>query len=363
MSKAFQAVVYFSILTILALPALANEEYKWGIQQDWFDSIKNTLPSSNSYLFAKDDTGDSDDVATSVGIAAAEEVEEKKTGGYTDEEIAEMINNPLGNLWLLFTQNDTVWYSGDVLDKINEDDKIFNTLLINPVLPMQLTENWKYIFRPVIPINSFDLPSGLTVNQPGDPPTGVPGINVDFERETGLGDIVLWNAFSTNEGAKPPNVWGAGVTIMMDTATDERLGTGKWSAGPMALAMRITDKWIYGGILQHYWSFAGDSDRDNVNLSDLQYILRYRLTPETNIGFGPNIRYNWNAESGDKLSLPVGLGADTMINIGPLPVKIGLEAYYYVESPDAFGPEWQIRFLFVPVIPSPAWSKSAIFGK
>jgi hypothetical protein len=81
----------------------------------------------------------------------------------------------------------------------------------------------------------------------------------------------------------------------------------------------------------------------------------------TNIGFGPNIRINWDADSDNKWSVPVGLGADTLIKLGPHPVKIGFEAYYYVEKPDDFGPEWQIRFLFVPVIPSPKWSQKPLF--
>ncbi len=51
------------------------------------------------------------------------------------------------------------------------------------------------------------------------------------------------------------------------------------------------------------------------------------------------------------------IGVDTLIKIGPLPVKIGLEAYYYVERDDNFGPKFQLRFLFVPVLPAPAWSR------
>jgi hypothetical protein len=73
---------------------------------------------------------------------------------------------------------------------------------------------------------------------------------------------------------------------------------------------------------------------------------------------GPNIQYNWET---DELSLPVGMGFDTMINIGKLPVKIGAEAYYYVAQDDDFGPEWQLRFFFVPVLPSPKWSQKPLF--
>lgn len=282
--------------------------------------------------------------------------EDYMEGEYTQEQITEMINNPLGELWLFFTQNDTYSYGGDALDKLNKDNRIMNSTLLMPVIPFQLTENWKVIARPVIPINSFDVPNDVSFI-PGIPPQ----IRVGFERETGLGDIVLMTALGTNEMVKPPNIFGFGTTMMFDTASDDELGTGKNSIGPMAMAMHIDDKWIYGLIAQHWESVSGDGDRNDVSLSDLQYIGRYRLSPETNIGFSPNIRYNWEADSGDRWSIPVGLGFDTMISIGPVPAKIGIEFYHYIEQPDPFGAEWQIRFFLAPVIPSPKWAKTPIF--
>ena len=279
--------------------------------------------------------------------------------------LAEAMANPLSYLWLMFTQNDTKWYDGDIMDSLGEDSKIMNTTLLMPVLSMQLTEKWKTIFRPVIPINSFDTIGNVDIS------TGtVPEITgIEFDRKTGLGDIVLWTAFSNQY--TPPFVWGFGPTIMMNTATDDQLGTGKWSAGPMALAVSITEKWIIGGVAQHWWSFAGDDEisfdtdfgpvtveRPDVNLTDFQYIIRYRYSDVTNIGAAPNIQYNWET---DELSLPVGIGFDTLIKIGKLPAKIGLEAYYFVVQDEKFGPEWQLRFLFVPVLPAPEWSRNPLF--
>jgi hypothetical protein len=72
----------------------------------------------------------------------------------------------------------------------------------------------------------------------------------------------------------------------------------------------------------------------------------------------PNWRYNWETS---ELSLPLGGGFDTLVSLGRLPVKIGFEAYYYVEQDDRYGPKWQIRFLFVPVIPAPKWAGRPLF--
>jgi len=227
---------------------------------------------------------------------------------------------------------------------------------------MQLTEDWKYIFRPVVPIHNWDAPSasrGNTAYPGGDLP-----VTVDFERETELGDIVLWNAFATNDMAKPPNIYGVGVTLMLDTATEDVFGTGKNSAGPMALAFHIGEpgEWIVGTVVQHWWDFSGDDRRQDVNMTNIQYVAFYRLTAETNIGFGsPNIVINHEADSGQQVTLPVGLGWNTTTKIGPLPVKIGVELYKYIESPDNFGADYGMRLIFSPVVPSPAFSKIPIF--
>jgi hypothetical protein len=284
-------------------------------------------------------------------------------GQYTEAQINEMINNPLGELWLLFVQNDTTWYKGDALDFLGEDDKVFNTTTIQPVMPFQLTENWKYIFRPVITVNNWDVPSA-SEGTPTFYPGGELPFNVDWDRKWALGDTVLWNAFATNEMATPPNILGFGVTLMLPTATDDAFGTNKWSAGPMALAVHVGPPggWIAGVVAQHWWDYAGPSDEDHVSLSNIQYLLYYRLTDATNIGFGPNITADWTADSDQRWTVPVGLGFNTTTKIGPLPVKVGLEVYTYVEKPDNFGPDWGIRLIFSPIVPKPAFSKKPIFG-
>jgi hypothetical protein len=279
--------------------------------------------------------------------------------------IAEAMANPLSFLWLAFMQNDTIWPEGDLLDTQNENADPQNVFMLNPVLSVQLTEKWKTIFRPVIPIVSYKTLDN--VNFSTDSPGNLTGINSD--RESGLGDIVLWTAFSRQY--TPPFVWGFGPTLMLDTATEEQLGSGKFSAGPMALGMYLSDKWILGAVAQHWWSFAGedsisvrtnlgtiDANRPDVNLTDVQPIIRYRLSVRTSIGVAPNWRYNWET---NQLDLPIGIGGDTLIKIGRLPVKIGLETYYHVVRDDDFGPEWQIRLMFVPVLPAPAWSRKPIF--
>lgn len=358
----FSILLFYSLFTIFS-ESIAAETISEQSERDLSEllihsqtlSSFSNLPSLGSEQLQLAESNTDNNESSSNGSAAKQNL----------DQLGEAMANPLSYLWLLFTQNDTVWWDGDLADELGEDSKVQNTFLINPVLSIQLTEEWKVVFRPVIPINSFETIDGVDVTTNNE--LSVTG--VDFDRETGLGDIVLWGAFSKQY--KPPFIFGFGPTIMLNTASDDQLGTGKNAAGPMALAFNITDKWILGTVAQHWWSFSGEDkvtidtnlgpvrvDRDDVNLTDIQPVIRYRLSPKTNIGAAPNWRYNWET---DQLSLPIGIGGDTLINIGKLPVKIGLEAYYYVENDEDFGPEWQVRFLFVPVVPAPEWSRKPLF--
>ena len=175
--------------------------------------------------------------------------------GPSMEEIAEMINNPLGNLWMLFTQTDLIWFEGD----LTKDTRTGVSTKFMPVMPLKLTNDWSLILRPVFQYNSFEVPNGFDLSPPALPrPSRRRGnsLELDFGRETGLGDTVLMTSFS--KWTKPPRVLGFGPTFMFPTATNDALGTEKWSAGPSVLGVYVGEKWIVGGVLQHWWSFAGD---------------------------------------------------------------------------------------------------------
>jgi hypothetical protein len=111
----------------------------------------------------------------------------------TEAEKKEMIGNALANplsfLWLLFLQNDTYRYDGDILEALGEDSQRQNITIVQPVLSMQITEKWKTIFRPVFPISSLKVPENVNISTSSSNPGQITG--VDLDRETGLGDVVL----------------------------------------------------------------------------------------------------------------------------------------------------------------------------
>ena len=148
-------------------------------------------------------------------------------------------------------------------------------------------------------------------------------------------------------------VWGAGATFKFPTASDDILGSSKYQAGPAAMLFYIERPWVLGALVQHWWSYAGDSSAAGVSRTDIQYVCRYSLPKAWSVGMGPTISIDWNARNDDRLTVPVGLGLTKTIRVGKLPVKLRAEAQYSVVSPRSFGSEWRFVFRIAPVIPSP----------
>jgi hypothetical protein len=131
------------------------------------------------------------------------------------------------------------------------------------------------------------------------------------------------------------------------------LGSGNWLAGPSALGVYLGKKWIFGALEQQFFDFAGDDDRSSVNLTNIQYFGFYKLDATTSIGAAPNIIANWEQDSGNRFTIPIGIGIGKTVRLGRLPVRFSAEIHYSVIQPDDVpGAEWNLRFMIIPAVPS-----------
>ena len=74
-----------------------------------------------------------------------------------------------------------------------------------------------------------------------------------------------------------------------------------------------------------------------------QYFVNYNLPSGLYLTTSPVITASWEADSGDRWTIPVGGGVGKIIRIGRLPINAQLQHYYNLEDPAA-GPDWQTRF-------------------
>jgi hypothetical protein len=287
-------------------------------------------------------------------------------------QMSALMDNPLGNVAMLFTQFDfTVMENpatGEEANKVN--------YMGIAQFPKGINENWNLINRIVWNVPSMPLDQGK-IDAAGDrarryssgegpivlPPVdgGPLPINLFDGRTTGFGDMYYNGLFAPKEGHKTKGggslLWGLGFDLGFPTASEDVLGTGKWMAGPSALGVYMGPKWKVGALVQQYWDYAGDSDRDPVSLMNLQYFLFYSLDDVTAIGAAPNIIANWKQSSGNKWTVPIGLGISRTFQFGKVPVRFGLEVHYSVVQPDdVAGARWNTRFYIIPAAPSALFS-------
>ena len=107
-----------------------------------------------------------------------------------------------------------------------------------------------------------------------------------------------------------------------------------------------------GVLLTHQWDIAGE-DSFNTSITGGQYFFTYNLKNAWQVQMMPTFSYNHEAASGDELTFPLGVGFAKTVVFGKTPVKFNLQYWHYVEAPDAFGPDWQVRFNITPVVPLP----------
>lgn len=251
--------------------------------------------------------------------------QEKKAGG---DDLRAKVQNPVASMYSLpfkFTFD----YGAP-----NGEASFLN---IQPVIPVTVG-NWNYINRIIAPL--IDTPGQVT---------GTPAIPNPFPGDgaTGLGDI---NYSLFVSPAKPKSfIWGVGPSVTLPTATDEQLGSDKWSTGPTAVVL-FQPKWgTYGLLGRHLWSVAGDPDRPGVNQSLFEPFVNYNLPDGWYLITDIIITANWQADSGNRWTVPLGGGVGKLFTIGDQPINLRSEAYYNVERPNS-APDWQwgftVQFLF-----------------
>ena len=198
-----------------------------------------------------------------------------------------------------------------------------NTLLIR--------DNWKLVNLAMITI--ADAPGGV----PGSPgnPEPVPGPST-----FGLGDLTdaLFFTWST----KGKLMLGAGAAFNLPIATDEVLGSGKWQAGPAIRVGYQAPNWRFGLLAANRWSFAGDSNRADVNQLLIRGLIRRELRNRWFFISAPIITANWNAASGQKWRVPLGGGFGRSLSRDRVPVNLSLQLYWHVIRPDG-APDWLAR--------------------
>ena len=145
-----------------------------------------------------------------------------------------------------------------------------------------------------------------------------------------------------------------GLSSVAPTSDDMSARRGQWLLGPEFALGKMADWGLYGFRARHVTNVAGSGEQElgtiTTNETTLHLFYAYSLGKGWQIESNPEILYDWEGVSGNQWLVPVGGGVSKTFRIGRVPIKVGLEGYYFAVSPDRFGPEWQAFLNFTPVL-------------
>jgi len=224
-----------------------------------------------------------------------------------DSNLLKMAQNKFANLLTVPFQNNMDFGIGPL-------SRMRNTLNIQPVIPFKLNSSLNLITRTIVPVISQPVPDEKKLSY------------------FGLGDINPTFFISPAHHGKL--FWGVGPSFLLPTATLPELGAGKWCVGPGAIFLIQPHRLTVGGYMTNVFSIAGDKTRKEVNTLMFNPFASYVLPRKFYVTSSPIISVNWEADNGNKLILPVGIGLGKITTLGAQAMNFSIHYYINVVTHD-----------------------------
>ena len=269
-----------------------------------------------------------------LGYAQEKEADKEADQNRSAQDVANELANPNTSLGFMLFALDYIKFDGDLPDANDQDAWRLN---FQPSIPYPLGKGVNFFLRPLFPI-ILDQPV-FEVEEDDFESKGVDLGNIGF-------DVAIGKSFPSGLQLI------GGLAGVLPTATDSDLNTKQLLLGPLGF-VGWEFKWGFlGALVSHQWNVAGWDD-SATSITAGQYFYTINLKDAWQIQAQPTWAYNHEADSDDKLTFPIGIGVAKTTIIGKTPWKFRLQYWNFIESPDAFGPEHQIRFEVAPVVPLP----------
>lgn len=250
-------------------------------------------------------------VLTSVVPVAALAQEAASAPAHDADALAKALSNPVAALISVPFQYN--------YDQTYGADGHRNTLNVQPVIPVSVSEDWNMISRTILPIiQQEDV---------------IPG-----HSQFGLGDTLQSLFFSPKEATSSGVIWGLGPAALIPTGTDD-LGSRTWAIGPTGVVLKQSGQWTYGLLFNHLVDVGG-SDRVDINSTFIQPFLSRSLGQGRTVGVNLENTYDWE---NTQWTVPANVSYTKVSKIGSQLVSYQMGVRGYLETPRG-GPDWGLRF-------------------
>lgn len=212
--------------------------------------------------------------------------------------------------------------------------RALNQTLIEPVVPLRLSENWILITRTITPIVVL--------------PRFTPTQGVQY----GLGNMEPQFYFSPAHPGK--FIWGVGPQLYLPTASEDALSVNsslaqvgrKWGGGVATVGLTQHGHWLGGLLLSNQWAGL---NHNHVNEATMNPFLYYNFRHGWYLVSSEVMTADWTASRNQRWSVPAGGGFGKIFKLGPQILNARAQAWNVTQRPDG-GPNWvlqtQVQFLY-----------------
>ena len=284
-----------------------------------------------------DKTGAADGLAVVIDASRLDEpVKKDAAGEKTDEEIAAELRNPATPMATLTTKWEYRTYDGSLP---GANDQTGTSMLFQPSFPIPLGEGKVFAVRPAVPV-FFDTPY----------------FNGDLGQfdasSTTIGDIGF--DMMVGKSFESGLITLGGMVGTLPWASDDDVSANQYRLGGEALIGYMQSWGFLGLFTSHQWNVGGHgSNKEDYSTTAINYIYAFSLGDGWQISSAPIATYNWEARSGNRWSVPVGVGIYKTVKMGEMPWKLGFEVQKYVVKQDEFSPDWLFQIVIAPVVKNP----------
>lgn len=247
------------------------------------------------------------------------------TSAFADEgtEAAKKLANPIAAMISLPFQYN---YDSDI-GKFDTGSK--SVVNVQPVIPISLNDEWNLISRTIMPVVWQD------------------DIFAGAGSQSGIGNITQSLFFSPKAATENGWIWGVGPVLVLPTATDDLIGGDQWAAGPTGIALKQSGHITYGGLFNHVWSFADDTNAE-ISSTFIQPFFAYVTDEAITYSLNTESTYDWENEN---WSVPINAGVSKVIKVGTQLISVqGGVRYWAVSdadsSPEGWGARFAVTFIF-----------------
>lgn len=204
-----------------------------------------------------------------------------------------------------------------------------HTLNIQPLVPFALDADWTIISR-----------TTLTITAQND-------IALGAGSQFGLGDTLQSFFLAPRKLSAVSAAWGAGLAMLLPTATDDLLGAKKWGLGPTGGVFKDVGPWTIGILANHIWSVAG-SGASTISSTFLQPVLSYATADAWSYTLQTEATYDWKAR---QWTVPIEGSIGKLTKVANQQVNFEGGIRYWSQSPESGPKRWGIWFAVTLLFP------------